>query len=213
MPHAIRLRLPTLATLAFMTLCGANANAQGDAEPTNDLPNPYQTIAPWGKLPAGRTWGALNGVAIDNDGESVWVVNRCGANPDIPPGASPFLYDKRIKQTLLIATALTHHLEALLNALQDQTLHANNDSMISGVFQHNRSSPEIQGFRKRTFRPATSIPSCAYRERRQRPISGRPRRVSSLLPRACSGRHRVTIARLSDARTLTPQTYTSSPSN
>jgi hypothetical protein len=38
----------------------------------------------------------------------------------------------------LIATALTHHLEALLNALQDQTLHANNDSMISGVFQHNR---------------------------------------------------------------------------
>jgi len=85
--------LPTLATLALMTLCGANANAQGDAEPTNDLPNPYQTIAPWGKLPAGRTWGALNGVAIDNDGESVWVVNRCGANPDIPPGASPFLYD------------------------------------------------------------------------------------------------------------------------
>jgi DNA-binding beta-propeller fold protein YncE len=93
MTHAYRLRLPTLATLALMTLCGANANAQGDAEPTNDLPNPYQTIAPWGKLPAGRTWGALNGVAIDNDGESVWVVNRCGANPDIPPGASPFLYD------------------------------------------------------------------------------------------------------------------------
>src|SRR5204862_7934174 len=46
-----------------------------------------------GNLPEGRTWGALNGVAIDNDGESVWVANRCGANPDVPPGASPFQYD------------------------------------------------------------------------------------------------------------------------
>jgi DNA-binding beta-propeller fold protein YncE len=79
--------------VAHMTLCGGNAGAQADVEPTNDLPNPYQTIAPWGKLPEGRTWGALNGVAIDNDGVSVWAVNRCGANPDIPPGASPFQYD------------------------------------------------------------------------------------------------------------------------
>ena len=69
------------------------ARAQGDAAPTNDLPNPYVSTAPWGKLPAGQSWGALNGVAIDNDGESLWVVSRCGANPDIPPGASAFLYD------------------------------------------------------------------------------------------------------------------------
>ena len=69
------------------------APAQTRAEPTNDLPNPYTTTAPWGKLPAGQSWGALNGVAIDNDGESVWVVSRCGANPDLPPGASAFLYD------------------------------------------------------------------------------------------------------------------------
>jgi hypothetical protein len=52
-----------------------------------------KTTAPWGKLPDGRTWGALNGVAIDNDGESVWVVNRCGANPETPPGASAVQYD------------------------------------------------------------------------------------------------------------------------
>jgi len=44
-----------------------------DPQPTNDLPNPYQSIAPWGNLPEGRKWGALNGVAIDNDGESVWM--------------------------------------------------------------------------------------------------------------------------------------------
>jgi len=88
-----RLVLLIPITLAAATLCGASAYGESDLQPTNDLPNPYQTVAPWGNLPEGRTWGALNAVAIDNDGESVWVVNRCGANPDIPPGASPFAYD------------------------------------------------------------------------------------------------------------------------
>ena len=74
-------------------LCHTLVWAQDGAEPTNDLPTPYTSTAPWGKLPAGQSWGALNGVAIDNDGESLWVVSRCGANPDIPPGASAFLYD------------------------------------------------------------------------------------------------------------------------
>ncbi len=65
-----------------------------DATPTNDLPNPYRSVSPWGNLPADHgKWGAFNGVAIDNDGRSVWVVDRCGANPDVPPGASPFQYD------------------------------------------------------------------------------------------------------------------------
>jgi len=82
-----------IVMVAVMTLCGGSAYGEGDPQPTNDLPNPYQTIAPWGDLPEGRTWGALNAVAIDNDGESVWVANRCGANPDIPPGESPFAYD------------------------------------------------------------------------------------------------------------------------
>ena len=55
---------------------------------------------PWGKLPDGRKWGALNAVAIDNDGESVWVADRCGANPDTPPGASAFQYDSCAGSTL-----------------------------------------------------------------------------------------------------------------
>ncbi len=75
------------------TMGSVAARAADDPEPTNDLPNPYRTVAPWGELPEGRTWGALNAVAIDKDGESVWVANRCGANPDTPPGASPFAYD------------------------------------------------------------------------------------------------------------------------
>jgi len=72
MRYATRWKAMALLTVGVITLCGADAGMQGDIEPTNDLPNPYQTTAPWGKLPDGRTWGALNGVAIDNDGESVW---------------------------------------------------------------------------------------------------------------------------------------------
>ena len=64
-----------------------------DSTPTNDLPDPYRVIAPWGKLPAGHAWGALNAVAVDADGVSLWVADRCGANPDVPPGESAFLYD------------------------------------------------------------------------------------------------------------------------
>ena len=80
---------PVAAVIAVALLCGADAGLQ----PTNDLPNPYKMIAPWGKLPDGRKWGALNAVAIDRDGLSLWVADRCGANPDTPPGVSPFLWD------------------------------------------------------------------------------------------------------------------------
>ena len=58
------------AMLAAMLVAGS-APAQDDVAPTNDLPNPYRTVAPWGKLPDGRKWGALNAVAIDNDGRSL----------------------------------------------------------------------------------------------------------------------------------------------
>lgn len=33
----------------------------------------------WGQLPTGRSWGAPAGVDIDPDGESLWVVERCGS--------------------------------------------------------------------------------------------------------------------------------------
>jgi DNA-binding beta-propeller fold protein YncE len=100
MPHAHRPKWILFITMAMLTLCGVGANTQDEVQPTNDLPNPYQTTAPWGKLPEGRTWGALNAVAIDNDGESVWVAYRCGANPNTPPGASPFQYDSCVGSTL-----------------------------------------------------------------------------------------------------------------
>lgn len=65
-----------------------------DGKPTNDLPNPYRSEIPWGKLPASHAkWGALNAVAVDRDGHSLWVADRCGANPEVPPGVNPFTYD------------------------------------------------------------------------------------------------------------------------
>ncbi|PYS13183.1 MAG: hypothetical protein DMG15_12000 [Acidobacteria bacterium] len=92
--------LMTFVLLVVLALYGGAANTQDDVQPTNDLPNPYETIAPWGKLPEGRSWGALSAVAIDNDGQSVWVADRCGANPETPPGASAFQYDSCAGSTL-----------------------------------------------------------------------------------------------------------------
>ncbi|HET9370506.1 MAG TPA: peptidyl-alpha-hydroxyglycine alpha-amidating lyase family protein [Vicinamibacterales bacterium] len=48
--------------------------------PTNDAPNPYETITGWAKMPDGRTWGSTSAVDIDKDGVSVWVAERCGQN-------------------------------------------------------------------------------------------------------------------------------------
>jgi sugar lactone lactonase YvrE len=48
--------------------------------PVNNLPNPYRTVEGWAKLPDGRTWGSTSAVAIDKDGKTVWVAERCGTN-------------------------------------------------------------------------------------------------------------------------------------
>src|SRR5262245_39691307 len=56
--------------------------AQATIAPTNDAPNPHQTIEGWAKMPAGRTWGSTSAVDIDKDGVSIWVGERCGMLPD-----------------------------------------------------------------------------------------------------------------------------------
>ncbi|MEP7345597.1 MAG: peptidyl-alpha-hydroxyglycine alpha-amidating lyase family protein, partial [Gemmatimonadaceae bacterium] len=70
--------------LPFLALVFAHSSAQGQAKPSaapnNDLPNPYQTVEHWAKLPEGRTWGSTSAVEIDKDGKSIWVAERCGAN-------------------------------------------------------------------------------------------------------------------------------------
>jgi sugar lactone lactonase YvrE len=71
-----------LAVLAVLLAAGCASTdyfTNPGTVPTNDLPNPYTTVAPWGKLPADHPkWGALNAVYVDNDGRSLWVADRCG---------------------------------------------------------------------------------------------------------------------------------------
>src|SRR2546425_11503142 len=65
---------------AAVTLATTTLLAQDDVQPTNNLPNPYRTIANYFKLPDGREWGSTSAVEIDKDGRSVWVAERCGPN-------------------------------------------------------------------------------------------------------------------------------------
>ena len=74
-----RLARPGFAvtTVIGFLLLGGGLYSQ-DVQPVNRGANPYRTIRNWGMLPEGRPWGAANGVAIDTDGKSVWVADRCG---------------------------------------------------------------------------------------------------------------------------------------
>ena len=67
---------------AAVVLAGAviSVAAQNDMKPTNDLPNPYQSIENYFKLPEGRKWGSTSAIDVDKDGKTIWVAERCGAN-------------------------------------------------------------------------------------------------------------------------------------
>ena len=80
--------------LAALALIAGSLGAQ-PATPVNDRPNPYRTVEGWAKLPAGRTWGSTSAVAIDKDGVSVWVGERCGQNSCVGSDLDPILlFDK-----------------------------------------------------------------------------------------------------------------------
>jgi sugar lactone lactonase YvrE len=67
--------------LGIVALLGWRVEAQAPAmAPTNDLPNPFQTVTGYFKLPDGRTWGSTSAVEVDKDGRSIWVAERCGTN-------------------------------------------------------------------------------------------------------------------------------------
>jgi DNA-binding beta-propeller fold protein YncE len=91
MSHADQARA---AGVVLALAIGGLAYAQAVA-PTNSLPNPYRSIENWAKLPEGRSWGSTSGVAVDPDGTSVWVAERCGAfaPPMLMKAGSPFACD------------------------------------------------------------------------------------------------------------------------
>jgi len=65
---------------AAIALSGTRIAGQSTVQPTNDAPNPYQSVEGWAKLPEGRMWGSTSAVDVDKDGKSIWVAERCGAN-------------------------------------------------------------------------------------------------------------------------------------
>ncbi len=74
----VSLTLGVIAAVAV--IAGGDAFTQAKIAPTNDAPNPYQTIEGWATLPAGRSWGSTSAVDVDKDGRSIWVAERCGVN-------------------------------------------------------------------------------------------------------------------------------------
>ena len=83
-------RLTGFIFAAAMAIAAATPGcAQTSAPPSIDLPNPYAPATSFGQLPAGRAWGGTTAVAIDRDGKSVWVFERCGgescADSKLPP--------------------------------------------------------------------------------------------------------------------------------
>ena len=68
------------------------AQAQTGAPPSVDLPNPYSLGTSFGQLPAGRSWGGTTAVAVDRDGKSVWVFERCGAESCTDSKLPPILH-------------------------------------------------------------------------------------------------------------------------
>ncbi len=92
MPRTRSLTLLAAALVACVAAFGpAAVGAQANMAPVNDLPNPYRTVEGWAKMPEGRTWGSTSAVAIDRDGKSIWVAERCGANNCVGSTLDPVL--------------------------------------------------------------------------------------------------------------------------
>ena len=97
-----------VAALA-LRLAGAVQAQAPTGEPTNKAPNPYQTIEGWAKLPEGRSWGSLSAVAIDRDGVSVWIAERCGANSCANSPLAPIMkFDSTGRMVTSFGAGLIH---------------------------------------------------------------------------------------------------------
>lgn len=59
--------------------------------PVNTLPNPYETLRNWGRLPNARTWGSVSAVNVDVDGRHIWAGDRCGTNSCATSNVDPIV--------------------------------------------------------------------------------------------------------------------------
>jgi DNA-binding beta-propeller fold protein YncE len=75
--------------VAGIAICGA-VSAQINEE-VNDRPDPYVLDQQFFKLPVGRTIGSTVTLALDPDGTSIWVFERCGAGSCVGSDLAPIL--------------------------------------------------------------------------------------------------------------------------
>jgi sugar lactone lactonase YvrE len=80
MAEKMRVTMKSLLVFLSVSLCFSVSAFAQDVQPTNSLPNGYETVTGWAKLPEGRTWGSTSAVEIDRDGKTIWVAERCGTN-------------------------------------------------------------------------------------------------------------------------------------
>jgi sugar lactone lactonase YvrE len=85
------------AAFAVAVSAGAGLLAQSTTAPTNDAPNPYETIEGHFKMPAGRTWGSTSAVDVAPDGKTIWVAERCGTNRCVDQKGEPSPLDVVLK--------------------------------------------------------------------------------------------------------------------
>jgi DNA-binding beta-propeller fold protein YncE len=76
------------ALLALAALPTAAAHAQTDI---NAAADPYGPGEHWGRLPDGRKFGQVISAAVDRDGRSIWIVERCGGNSCAKSDVAPIV--------------------------------------------------------------------------------------------------------------------------
>ena len=71
-----------VAAVAVIAAASSGIRADGPAPipPVNDVPNPYNMVNDFFKLPEGRKWGSTSTIDVDKDGKSIWIAERCGSN-------------------------------------------------------------------------------------------------------------------------------------
>lgn len=75
----------TLSLVIFVLTSAGIASAQ------NNAPNHYRTIEGWAQLPDGREWGATSAIYPANDGEHIWIAERCGTNLCVGSDVDPVM--------------------------------------------------------------------------------------------------------------------------
>jgi len=83
------LRIKSTLTAVALLAASLSASAQ------NHAANPYSEGKNWGTLPDGREWGATSAIYPANDGEHIWIAERCGTNLCVGSDVDPvMLFDQ-----------------------------------------------------------------------------------------------------------------------